>query len=62
MTLKELKDLGIFELMPNGFNIYDIHTEEDITYRYERLLDKTVKTIGSEPYGAIEVPAIFMEV
>ena len=62
MTLKDLKNLGIFKLMPNGFNIYDFKTEEDITDKYDELLDKNVKIIGSDPYGEIEVPAIFVEV
>lgn len=61
MTLRDLKNLGIFKLMPNGFNIYDYKTEKDITHKYDELMDKEVKVIGSDPMGEIEVPAIFVE-
>lgn len=60
MTLRDLKNCGIFELMSNGFNIYDYETEDDITYRELELMDKEVRAIGSDPMGEIEVPAIFV--
>ena len=60
MTLRDLNNYGIFKLMPNGFNIYDYETEDDITDRELELMDKEVKAIGSDPMGEIEVPAIFV--
>ena len=60
MTLRDLKNYGIFKLMPNGFNIYDYETEDDITDDYFELMDKEVRAIGSDPMGEIEVPAIFV--
>lgn len=60
MTLRDLKNYGIFKLMPNGFNIYNYETEDNITDSYFELMDKEVRTIGSDPMGEIEVPAIFV--
>ena len=60
MTLRDLNNYGIFKLMPNGFNIYDYETEDDITDDYFELMDKEVRAIGSDPMGEIEVPAIFV--
>lgn len=60
MTLRDLKNCGIFKLMPNGFNIYDYETEDNITDSYFELMDKEVRAIGSDPMGEIEVPAIFV--
>ena len=60
MTLKDLNNYGIFKLMPNGFNIYDYETEDNITDNYFELMDKEVRAIGSDPMGEIEVPAIFV--
>lgn len=60
MTLRDLKNCGIFKLMPNGFNIYDYETEDDITDRELELMNKEVRAIGSDPMGEIEVPAIFV--
>ena len=60
MTLRDLNSYGIFKLMPNGFNIYDYETEDDITDDYFELMDKEVRAIGSDPMGEIEVPAIFV--
>ena len=60
MTLRDLNNYGIFKLMPNGFNIYDYETEDDITDRELELMDKEVRAIGSDPMGEIEVPAIFV--
>ena len=60
MTLRDLNNYGIFKLMPNGFNIYDYETEDNITDSYFELMDKEVKAIGSDPMGEIEVPAIFV--
>lgn len=60
MTLRDLKNCGIFKLMPNGFSIYDYETEDDITDRELELMDKEVRAIGSDPMGEIEVPAIFV--
>ena len=62
MTLRDLNNYGIFKLMPNGFNIYDYETEDDITDDYFELMDKEVRAIGSDPMGEIEVPAIFVTV
>ena len=60
MTLRDLKNYGIFKLMPNGFNIYNYETEDNITDSYFELMDKEVRAIGSDPMGEIEVPAIFV--
>ena len=60
MTLRDLNNYGIFKLMPNGFNIYNYETEDNITDSYFELIDKEVRAIGSDPMGEIEVPAIFI--
>lgn len=60
MTLRDLNNYGIFKLMPNGFNIYNYETEDNITDDYFELMDKEVRAIGSDPMGEIEVPAIFV--
>lgn len=60
MTLRDLNSYGIFKLMPNGFNIYNYETEDNITDSYFELMDKEVRAIGSDPMGEIEVPAIFV--
>ena len=60
MTLRDLNNYGIFKLMPNGFNIYDYETKDNITDSYFELMDKEVRAIGSDPMGEIEVPAIFV--
>lgn len=60
MTLRDLNNYGIFKLMPNGFNIYNYETEDNITDSYFELMDKEVGAIGSDPMGEIEVPAIFV--
>lgn len=60
MTLRDLNNYGIFKLMPNGFNIYNYETEDNITDGYFELMDKEVRAIGSDPMGEIEVPAIFV--
>ena len=60
MTLRDLNNYGIFKLMPNGFNIYDYETEDNITDRELELMDKEVRVIGSDPMGEVEVPAIFV--
>ena len=60
MTLRDLNNYGIFKLMPNGFNIYNYETEDNITDNYFELMDKEVRAIGSDPMGEIEVPAIFV--
>ena len=60
MTLRDLNNYGIFKLMPNGFNIYDYETEDNITDDYFELMDKEVRAIGSDPMGEVEVPAIFV--
>ena len=60
MTLRDLNNYGIFKLMPNGFNIYNYETEDNITDDYFELMDKEVRVIGSDPMGEIEVPAIFV--
>ena len=60
MTLRDLNNYGIFKLMPNGFNIYDYETEDNITDSYFELMDKEVRAIGSDPMGEVEVPAIFV--
>ena len=60
MTLRDLNNYGIFKLMPNGFNIYNYETEDNITDDYVELMDKEVRAIGSDPMGEIEVPAIFV--
>ena len=62
MTLRDLNNYGIFKLMPNGFNIYNYETEDNITDSYFELMDKEVRAIGSDPMGEIEVPAIFVVV
>ena len=60
MTLRDLNNYGVFKLMPNGFNIYNYETEDNITDDYFELMDKEVRAIGSDPMGEIEVPAIFV--
>ena len=60
MTLRDLNNYGIFKLMPNGFNIYDYETKDNITDSYFELMDKEVRAIGSDPMGEIEVSAIFV--
>lgn len=60
MTLRDLNNYGIFKLMPNGFNIYDYETEDNIADSYFELMDKEVRVIGSDPMGEVEVPAIFV--
>lgn len=60
MTLRDLNNYGIFKLMPNGFNIYNYETEDNITDSYFELMDNEVRSIGSDPMGEIEVPAIFV--
>ena len=60
MTLRDLNSYGIFKLMPNGFNIYNYETEDNITDSYFELMDKEVRAIGSDPMGEVEVPAIFV--
>mgnify|MGYP003421565003 FL=1 len=60
MTLRDLNNYGIFKLMPNGFNIYNYETKDNITDDYFELMDKEVRAIGSDPMGEIEVPAIFV--
>ena len=60
MTLRDLNNYGILKLMPNGFNIYNYETEDNITDSYFELMDKEVRAIGSDPMGEIEVPAIFV--
>ena len=60
MTLRDLNNYGIFKLMPNGFNIYNYETKDNITDSYFELMDKEVRAIGSDPMGEIEVPAIFV--
>lgn len=60
MTLRDLNNYGIFKLMPNGFNVYNYETEDNITDSYFELMDKEVRAIGSDPMGEIEVPAIFV--
>ena len=60
MTLRDLNNYGIFKLMPDGFNIYNYETKDNITDDYFELMDKEVRAIGSDPMGEIEVPAIFV--
>ena len=60
MTLRDLNNYGIFKLMPNGFNIYNYETKDNITDDYFELMDKEVRSIGSDPMGEVEVPAIFV--
>ena len=60
MTLRDLNNYGIFKLMPNGFNIYNYETKDNITDDYFELMDKEVRAIGSDPMGEREVPAIFV--
>ena len=60
MTLRDLNNYGIFKLMPNGFNIYNYETKDNITDDYFELMDKEVRAIGSDPMGEVEVPASFV--
>ena len=77
-TFKDLRDAGIFDLMPNGCNIYDdktnkkfkyvelagmgIYTVNSDTIYPEQLDNFEVTCIGSDPYGELEVPAIWVKV
>lgn len=58
MTINEAKKLGLFDLMPNGFNVYDYDTEEDITEKFSELGDKRIEIIGGDPEEFI--PAIYV--
>lgn len=53
MTLRDLNNYGIFNLMPNGFNIYNYETKDNITDDYFELMDKEVRAIGSDPMGEV---------
>ena len=58
MTIKEAKKIGLFNLMPNGFNVYDYNTEENITDKYSELGDRHIEIIGVDPEEFI--PAIYV--
>lgn len=77
-TFKELNDAGIFDLMPNGCNIYDDKTNKKFKYVElagnglytvngdtiypEQLDDFEVTCICSDPSGELEVPAIWVKI
>lgn len=77
-TYGDLKATGIFNLMPNGFNLYDdnsnkqinyteiagngVYTAKGITISPEQLEEMEVTCIGSDPNGDLEVPAIWINI
>lgn len=78
MLYKDLKNFGVFNLMPNGFNMYDDATAKQFKYvelygiglyevnketiHPEQILDLEVTRIGSDPKGELEVPAIWVKI
>lgn len=57
MTLNDLKKTGIFDLMPNGFNVYDY--ESDSLIESSNIdWDSKVEIIGADPEEFI--PAIYI--
>lgn len=46
MTINDARNLGFFDLMPNGFNVYDYDTEECLNAIYYKLGDKKIELIG----------------
>lgn len=77
-TFKELNDAGIFDLMPNGFNLYDDETNKQFKYVElagnglytvngdtiypQQVDDFEVTCIGSDPKGELEVPAVWVKI
>ena len=77
-TFKDLEKFGIFDLMPNGCNLYDDKTDQKFKYVElagnglytvngetiypEQLDDFEVTCIGSDPLGELEVPAIWLKI
>lgn len=49
MTINDARNLGLFDLMPNGFNVYDYDTEECLNDIYSKLGDKKIELIGADP-------------
>lgn len=78
MLYKDLNNAGVFKLMPNGFNMYDDITgkpfhctilNNDVLYTIngkpvfiEQINNAEVVCIGSDPNGALEVPAIWIRI
>lgn len=58
MTINDANNLGLFDLMPNGFNVYDYDTEECLTDIYSKLGDKKIELIGADAEEYI--PAIYV--
>ena len=59
MTINDARNLGFFDLMPNGFNIYDYDTEECLNDIYSKLGDKKIELIGADP-EELFIPAIYV--
>lgn len=58
MTINDARNLGFFDLMSNGFNIYDYDTEECLNAIYSKLGDKKIKVIAGDAEEFI--PAIYI--
>ena len=58
MTINDARSLGFFDLMHNGFNIYDYDTEECLNSIYSKLGDKKIKVIVGDTDELI--PAIYI--
>ena len=58
MTINDARNLGFFDLMPNGFNIYDYDTEECLNSIYSKLGDKKIEAIAGDAEEFI--PAIYI--
>ena len=58
MTINDARNLGFFDLMPNGFNIYDYDTEECLNAIYYKLGDKKIEVIAGDTEEFI--PAIYI--
>lgn len=49
LTLRDYQAAGVFKALPNGFDLFDYDSDEDITEIFEKCLDCTVKTIAPSP-------------
>lgn len=58
MTVRDAKKMGLFDLMPNGFDIYDYKTNKPITDDLKSLLDAEIMEISG---GFLDiVPIIYI--
>ena len=61
MTINDARSLGFFDLMHNGFNIYDYDTEECLNSIYSKLGDKKIKVIVGDADELIPAIYIYMK-